>query len=172
MTNCSQNFYIDYRLVNEARKVTSKIRLSDFYLRSDIVQRKDNYDSFTRGLLTQPPQGQDQFFTEEVCMTVIKTYISLFEICMPLIFMLFPIELETRIFSTLPRHSFLLKKKFFQTIFCTLSTRTYFKLYLGERIPIQSTQQDGRTRLGQLGLGTRQRFRRTVLQSLQTIMRT
>jgi len=53
-------------LVNEARKVTSKIRLSDFFLRTDIVQRGDNYDSFTRGLLSQITQDQDQFFTAEV----------------------------------------------------------------------------------------------------------
>lgn len=52
--------------MNEARKVTSRIRLSDFFLRSDIVQRKDNYDSFTRGLLSQHAQSQDQFFTVEV----------------------------------------------------------------------------------------------------------
>lgn len=48
------------------RTVTSKIRLSDFFLKTDIVQRKDNYDSFTRGLLTQQAQDQDEFFTEEV----------------------------------------------------------------------------------------------------------
>lgn len=53
-------------LYNEARKITAKIRLSDFFLKTDVVQRKDNYDSFTRGLLTQHAQGQDEFFTEEV----------------------------------------------------------------------------------------------------------
>lgn len=53
-------------MVSETRRVTSRIRLSDFYLRSDIVQKDKNYDSFTRGLLTQHAQGQDQFFTEEV----------------------------------------------------------------------------------------------------------
>jgi hypothetical protein len=53
-------------LVNEARKVTSKIRLSDFFLRTDIVQRGDNYDSFNRGLLSQYSQDQDQYFTAEV----------------------------------------------------------------------------------------------------------
>ncbi|XP_015374037.1 PREDICTED: peroxidase-like [Diuraphis noxia] len=56
--------YMD--LINEARKVTSKIRLSDFFLRTDIVQRGDNYDSFTRGLLSQISQEQDQYFTSEV----------------------------------------------------------------------------------------------------------
>lgn len=49
--------------------MTSKIRLSDFYFRTDIVQRKENYDNFMRGMLTQHAQGQDQFFTEEVNFT-------------------------------------------------------------------------------------------------------
>ncbi|VVC25042.1 Hypothetical protein CINCED_3A001808 [Cinara cedri] len=53
-------------LMNEARRVTSRIRLSDFYFKTDIVQRNDNFDAFTRGLLTQRAQEQDQFFTEEV----------------------------------------------------------------------------------------------------------
>jgi len=44
----------------------SRLRLSDFFLRSDVVQSKDNYDSFIRGMLTQHAQGQDQFFTTEV----------------------------------------------------------------------------------------------------------
>lgn len=35
-------------------------------MRTDIVQQGDNYDSFTRGLLTQHAQGQDEFFTKEV----------------------------------------------------------------------------------------------------------
>lgn len=52
--------------MNEDRRITSKIRLSDFFFRSDIVQKNDNYDSFTRGMLTQRSQSQDQFFTEEV----------------------------------------------------------------------------------------------------------
>lgn len=63
-----------YSLYNESRKVTSKIRLSDFYLRSDIVQNKDNYDSFTRGLLTQNSQEQDEFFTEEVYTIINRRY--------------------------------------------------------------------------------------------------
>jgi len=53
-------------MVNEARKVTGKIRLSDFFQRIDIVQNKNNYDSFYRGLLTQSSQEQDQYVTEEV----------------------------------------------------------------------------------------------------------
>lgn len=53
-------------MVNEARRVTSTIRLSDFFSRVDIVQRNENYDSFIRGLLTQQSQGQDQYFTAEV----------------------------------------------------------------------------------------------------------
>lgn len=57
-------------MVSEARLVTSKMRLSDFYIRTDIVQRKENYDNFMRGMLTQHAQGQDQFFTEEVSFTV------------------------------------------------------------------------------------------------------
>jgi len=52
--------------MNEARQVKSKIRLSDFFQRTDIVQRGDNYDSFTRGLLTQIAQEQDQYYTSEV----------------------------------------------------------------------------------------------------------
>lgn len=61
-------------LVNEARKVTSKIRLSDFFFKTDIVQRKDNYDNFLRGLLTQHSQEQDQFFTKEVNMCFWRYY--------------------------------------------------------------------------------------------------
>lgn len=55
-----------YRLVDEDRKVTSKIRLRDYFFKPDIVQEKDNYDSFTRGLLTQHSQEQDEYYTEEV----------------------------------------------------------------------------------------------------------
>jgi len=55
-----------YSLINEARQVKSKIRLSDFFQRTDIVQRGDNYDSFTRGLLSQIAQEQDQYYTSEV----------------------------------------------------------------------------------------------------------
>jgi len=55
-----------YSLVNEARQVKSKIRLSDFFQRTDIVQREDNFDSLTRGLLTQIAQEQDQYYTSEV----------------------------------------------------------------------------------------------------------
>lgn len=53
-------------MFNEARRVTKKIRLSDFFQRIDIVQKNDNYDSFYRGLLTQNANEQDQYFTEEV----------------------------------------------------------------------------------------------------------
>jgi len=59
-------FLFHYRLVSEARKITSKIRLSDYFFKPDIVQKQDNYDSFTRGLLTQKAQEVDQYFTEEV----------------------------------------------------------------------------------------------------------
>jgi len=60
-----------YSLINEARQVKSTIRLSDFFLRTDIVQRIDNYDSFIRGLLSQIAQEQDQYYTSEVCLMVI-----------------------------------------------------------------------------------------------------
>jgi len=40
--------------------------MSDFFFKPDIVQRQDNYNSFTRGLLTQHAQEVDQYFTEEV----------------------------------------------------------------------------------------------------------
>lgn len=53
-------------MFNEARKLTGKIRLSDFFQRIDIVQKNDNYNSFYRGLLTQNSNEQDQYFTEEV----------------------------------------------------------------------------------------------------------
>ncbi|XP_022162140.1 peroxidase-like [Myzus persicae] len=55
-----------FDLVNEARNVTSKLRLGDFFQRTDIVQKKDNYDSFIRGLLSQIAQEQDQYYTSEV----------------------------------------------------------------------------------------------------------
>lgn len=55
------------RMYNEARKPTGGIRLSDFFQKIDIVQSKDNYDSFYRGLLTQKAQEQDEFITKEVC---------------------------------------------------------------------------------------------------------
>lgn len=61
-----RHFILCYSMVNEARKVTGKIRLSDFFQRIDIVQNKNNYDSFYRGLLTQSSQEQDQYVTEEV----------------------------------------------------------------------------------------------------------
>ncbi|XP_060871134.1 peroxidase-like isoform X1 [Metopolophium dirhodum] len=59
-------------LVSEARKITSRIRISDFFFKPDIVQRQDNYDSFTRGLLTQHAQEVDQYFTEEISESAIR----------------------------------------------------------------------------------------------------
>jgi len=59
-------FFFFYSLVSESRQTTSTLRLSDIFLRPDIVQNKDNYDSLIRGMLTQHAQGQDQFFTTEV----------------------------------------------------------------------------------------------------------
>lgn len=59
-------FFFFLSLVSESRQTTSKLRLSDIFLRPDIVQSKDNYDSLVRGMLTQHAQGQDQFFTTEV----------------------------------------------------------------------------------------------------------
>ncbi|XP_050432036.1 peroxidase-like [Adelges cooleyi] len=59
-------------LVNESRKTKAKIVLSDFFLRTDLVQKDDNYDSFTRGMLTQQAQGQDRFFTAEVSDKLFK----------------------------------------------------------------------------------------------------
>lgn len=53
-------------LDNESRQTTSTLRLSETFLRSDIVQVKDNYESLMRGMLTQHAQGQDQFFTTEI----------------------------------------------------------------------------------------------------------
>lgn len=53
-------------MVNEIRQITSKIQLSDFFFKTDIVHVPNNYDSFARGLITQPIQEQDKYFTEEV----------------------------------------------------------------------------------------------------------
>ncbi|XP_015374036.1 PREDICTED: peroxidase-like [Diuraphis noxia] len=61
-------------LVSESRQTTSKLRLSDIFLRSDIVQDKDNYDSLIRGMLTQHAQGQDQFFTKEITEFLFKSF--------------------------------------------------------------------------------------------------
>jgi len=59
-------FIIFYSLVDESGNVTSKIRLRDYYFIPEIVQNEDNYDRFSRGLLTQNAQDQDQYYTEEV----------------------------------------------------------------------------------------------------------
>lgn len=67
-------FFFFYSLVNEARRTTSKILLRDYYFKTDIVQGQGNYDNFVRGLLTQPTQEQDQFFTEEVPIHVYYGY--------------------------------------------------------------------------------------------------
>jgi len=50
----------------------STIRLSDSFFNVESVQKKNNYDSFTRGMLTQSVQKQDRFFTDEV--SIIKRY--------------------------------------------------------------------------------------------------
>jgi len=87
------SFFFYYRLVSEPRKITSKIRLGDFFFKPDIVQRQDNYDSFIRGLLTQHAQEVDQYFTEEVpkiqylvviqqeWLAAINYYVDFFIIC-------------------------------------------------------------------------------------------
>lgn len=64
----SQHSYIQglRNLVDESGNVTSKIRLRDYYFIPEIVQKEDNYDRFSRGLLTQNAQDQDQYYTEEV----------------------------------------------------------------------------------------------------------
>lgn len=59
-------------MFNEARKLTGKIRLSDFFQRTDIVQKNDNYDSFYRGLLTQKAHEQDQYITKEVSNVLLQ----------------------------------------------------------------------------------------------------
>jgi len=64
----AQHSYIQgfIELMSESRRVTSKLRLSDLFLRTDIVQKNDNYDSFFRGLITQHAHEQDQYITEEI----------------------------------------------------------------------------------------------------------
>lgn len=52
-------YILFYSLVDESGNVTSKIRLRDYYFIPEIVQKKDNYDHFSRGLLTQNAQDQD-----------------------------------------------------------------------------------------------------------------
>uniref|UniRef100_A0A2S2NAX9 Peroxidase n=1 Tax=Schizaphis graminum TaxID=13262 RepID=A0A2S2NAX9_SCHGA len=59
-------------LVSEARKITSKIRLSDYFFKPDIVQKQDNFDSFTRGLLTQKAQEVDKYFTKEISELAVR----------------------------------------------------------------------------------------------------
>jgi len=59
-------YILFYSLVDEFGNVTSKIRLRDYYFIPEIVQKEDNYDHFSRGLLTQNAQDQDQYYTEEV----------------------------------------------------------------------------------------------------------
>ncbi|VVC25043.1 Haem peroxidase,Haem peroxidase, animal type [Cinara cedri] len=61
-------------LVNEARQTTSTIRLRDYYFKTDIVHGNDNYNSFVRGLLTQPSQELDQLYTEENIDALAKLY--------------------------------------------------------------------------------------------------
>ncbi|XP_022170134.1 peroxidase-like isoform X2 [Myzus persicae] len=59
-------------MVSEARNITSRIRLKDFFFKPDIIQRQGNYDSFTRGLLKQHVQEIDQYFTEEISEFAIR----------------------------------------------------------------------------------------------------
>lgn len=63
-------------MVNEARRTTSRIPLRDVYFKTDMVHGNGNYDNLVRGLLTQPSQEQDQFFTEEVPTYVYYGYYS------------------------------------------------------------------------------------------------
>lgn len=71
---CWPQYDLFYSLVDESRQTTSKLRLSDIFLRPDIAQNKDNYDSLVRGMLTQHAQGQDQFFTREVFKSRSRCY--------------------------------------------------------------------------------------------------
>jgi len=69
-------------LVDESGNVTSKILLRNYYFIPEIVQRKDNYDHLSRGLLTQNAQDQDQYFTEEVyhifiCTILYQDYVMI-----------------------------------------------------------------------------------------------
>ncbi|XP_050538281.1 peroxidase-like isoform X5 [Daktulosphaira vitifoliae] len=59
-------------LMNEFRKTTSSLQLSDVFFKSDLVQENDNFDSITRGMITQHAQGQDQFFTSQISNLLFK----------------------------------------------------------------------------------------------------
>jgi hypothetical protein len=56
-----------YSLVNEDRENGGiPTRFSEWMNKPGIIQRPGNYDMFLRGIATQPQQGQDIFFSEEV----------------------------------------------------------------------------------------------------------
>lgn len=55
-----------HSLVNESRAVVGELRLSDWMNRPGIIQAAGNFDNFLRGLITQPQQEQDVFYTDEV----------------------------------------------------------------------------------------------------------
>lgn len=60
-------FILFYSLVNEEREnIGSPTRFSEWMNKPGIIQRPGNYDMFLRGIATQPQQGQDIFFSEEV----------------------------------------------------------------------------------------------------------
>ncbi|XKL59210.1 hypothetical protein PGB90_000226 [Kerria lacca] len=62
----------DFNLLKERRHVYQKKRLSDFFNRPIILEKKDNFDNILRGLSTQSQEMLDQFLTTEVTNFLFK----------------------------------------------------------------------------------------------------
>ncbi|XKL67089.1 hypothetical protein PGB90_010509 [Kerria lacca] len=60
-------------LVNESRALVAEIRFSDFMNKPGIIQLPGNFDHFLRGLITQPQQEQDIFFSGEITNFLFKS---------------------------------------------------------------------------------------------------
>lgn len=63
-------YFTNDSLLKERRHVYQKKRLSDFFNRPIILEKKDNFDNILRGLSTQSQEMLDQFLTTEVIVIV------------------------------------------------------------------------------------------------------
>lgn len=64
MVKCSLTLI--YRFYNDNYQPCGGIRLDEYYFRPSITQKTGIFDAMLRGLVTQPQQNQDTFFSVTV----------------------------------------------------------------------------------------------------------
>lgn len=73
-----------FRLFNENRELVKVFLLSSVFFKPDLIQQKDMFDNFVRGLTFQPAQKLNLGYTDQVCdeelHLIIKQYTFTYEL--------------------------------------------------------------------------------------------